>query len=106
MLKLGRPRSAELAGALLAALFAGATVLWLLLDRVPPNWDDAWYLTNSLTVYDGLVSGGIPGYWRELDSAFGFKAPLIAGLPAPLYLIFGRRWHAAYLVNVACLLIL
>jgi Dolichyl-phosphate-mannose-protein mannosyltransferase len=91
---------------LLFALFAAATLLWLSLDRVPPNWDDAWYLTKSLTVYDSLTQHGLPGYLSSLNSTFGFKAPLIAALPAPLYLVFGRRWHAAYLVNIAAMLLL
>ncbi len=77
-----------------------------MLDRVPPNWDDAWYLSNSLTVYDALIHGGVVGYLTKLNSVFGFKAPLIAALPAPLYLLFGRRWHAAYLVNIAAMLLL
>lgn len=77
-----------------------ATIVWLLLDRLPPNWDDAWYLTNSLTVYDSLAYGGIVGF------VFGFKAPLIAALPTPFYLLFGRRWHAAYLVNTVSMLVL
>jgi 4-amino-4-deoxy-L-arabinose transferase-like glycosyltransferase len=98
-------RTAILAG-ILCAVFAGATVLWLSLDRAPPNWDDAWYLTNSLTVYDSLAHGGIGGYAARLNSVFGFKAPLIAALPAPFYLLFGRRWHAAFLVNIVCMLAL
>lgn len=106
MLRIPRPRPAEFAGAVLSAVFAGATLVWLLLDRLPPNWDDAWYLTNSLTVYDSLAHGGIIGFLAKLNSVFGFKAPLIAALPAPFYLLFGRRWHAAYLVNIAGMLLL
>src|SRR5262249_8971843 len=64
------------------------------------NWDDAWYLTKSLTVYDSLTQHGVVGYLSSLNSAFGFKAPLIAALPTPFYLLFGRHWHAAYLVNI------
>ena len=92
--------------AVLCAVCASATVLWLYLDRLPPTWDDAWYLTNSLTVYDSLAHGGIGGYLTKLNTVFGFKAPLIAALPAPFYLIFGRRWHAAFLVNIASMVIL
>ncbi len=91
---------------LLTALFAVSTVVWLSIDRSPPNWDDAWYLTNSLNVYDGLTGHGVAGYLSELNSVFGFKAPLIAALPAPFYLLFGRDWHAAFLVNIASMLAL
>ncbi len=76
------------------------------MDRSPPSWDDAWYLTNSLNVYDGLTGHGIHGYLSKLNSVFGFKAPLIAALPAPFYLLFGRDWHAAFLVNIASMLLL
>jgi hypothetical protein len=53
-----------------------------------------------------LTQGGIAGYLSKLNAIFGFKAPLIAALPAPFYLAFGRRWHAAYLVNIAAMLVL
>ena len=87
----------------MGCVFAASTLLWLRLDRAPPNWDDAWYLTNSLTVYDALTQGGIVGYLTKLNSVFGFKAPLIAALPAGFYLLLGRHWHAAYLVNIVAM---
>src|SRR5947207_1796132 len=90
----------------LGILFAASTLVWVVLDREPPNWDDAWYLANSLTVYDALAHGGISGFLTSMNLVFGFKAPLIAALPAPFYLVLGRRWHAAYLVNIASMLML
>ena len=87
----------------MGCVFAASTLLWLKLDRAPPNWDDAWYLTNSLTVYDALTQGGVVGYLTKLNSVFGFKAPLIAALPAGFYLLLGRHWHAAYLVNIVAM---
>ena len=36
----------------------------------------------------------------------GFKAPFIAALPAPFYLLLGRHWHAAFLVNIASMWVL
>lgn len=104
--RLRRPTASQLLSAVLFAIFAGATVFWLSLDRTPPNWDDAWYLTNSLNVYDSLTQNGIPGYLSKLNSVFGFKAPLIAALPTPFYLLVGRRWHAAYLVNIVAMIVL
>ena len=77
-----------------------------MLDRVPPNWDDARYLANSLTVYDALTHDGVLGYLTKLNTVFGFKAPLISALPAPFYLVFGRHWHAAFLVNIAAMVLL
>ena len=100
---MSRPGSSSLVCGLLGCVFAASTLLWLKLDRAPPNWDDAWYLTNSLTVYDALTQGGIVGYLTKLNSVFGFKAPLIAALPAGFYLLLGRHWHAAYLVNIVAM---
>jgi len=87
-------------------LFASASLLWLRLHRAPPNWDDAWYLSNSLTLYDSWVGGGLPGLAKQFLAALGFKAPLITALPLPFYWLLGRRWHAAYLANMFSMLVL
>jgi hypothetical protein len=100
---MSRPGSSSLVCGLLGCVFAASTLLWLKLDRSSPNWDDAWYLTNSLRVYDALTQGGVIGYLTKLNSVFGFKAPLIAALPAGFYLVLGRHWHAAYLVNIVAM---
>ncbi len=104
MPRLPKFKASEAVAILIGVAFAAATLLWLSLDRAPPNWDDAWYLTNSLTVYDQLAHHGIMGYLRALNSVFGFKAPLIAALPTPFYLVLGRRWHAAFFVNIVSML--
>jgi 4-amino-4-deoxy-L-arabinose transferase-like glycosyltransferase len=106
MFKMRPPGKSGLTAGLLGLVFAAATLLWLKLDRAPPNWDDAWYLTNSLTVYDALTQGGFPGYLAKLNSVLGFKAPLIVALPAPFYLLLGRHWHAAFLVNIVSMWVL
>ena len=90
----------------LLVVFAGVTILWLGQDRLPPAWDDAWYLANSLRAYDALVERGLKAYVATVSSAFGFKAPLIAALPTPFYFMFGRRWHAAFLVNLSAMALL
>jgi hypothetical protein len=92
-----------------AAIYIGAAVMalgWLRLNRAPPAWDDSWYLSNSLTLYDAWTAGGLLRLATEFLAALGFKAPLITALPLPFYLIFGRRWHFAFLVNVAAMLAL
>jgi len=91
---------------LLCIVFSCVTGIWLYLDHVPPAWDDAWYLTNSLVLYDALEHGGIAEYASRFQATFGFKAPLIAALPTPFYLFFGRNWHSAFLVNIATMPIL
>jgi hypothetical protein len=90
----------------LSLFFVGTTFLWLRLDRSPPSWDDSYYLTRSLVLYDALVARGLPGFAERFLSVMGFKPPLIAALPAPVYLLVGRHTHAALAVNLAALLVL
>ena len=97
-------RKAGLAFAALSTFFAATTLLWLRLDRSPPTWDDAYYLTGSLTMYDALSEGGLAGYGRQFLTVMGSKPPLIAVLPTPLYLVLGRRPRAAYGINLVFLL--
>jgi len=83
-----------------------ATVVWLRLDRLPPTWDDAWYLTNSLVMFDALVDGGVVGYFLRFWTILGFKGPLITVLPTPAYLVFGRHANAAFAVNIVAMVAL
>jgi len=69
------------------------------MDHAPPQWDDSWYLTNSLVMYDALTDGGVLGFAKQFFSILGFKAPLITVLPTPIFLVLGRRWHAAFLIT-------
>src|SRR5580693_10363290 len=96
--KFARPQL--VIGVAFAAVYIGAAVIalaWLRLNRAPPAWDDSWYLSNSLTLFDAWTSGGLPGLAKQFLAALGFKAPLITALPLPFYLILGRRWHFAFL---------
>lgn len=103
-----RPHTRRIAIAFFALflIFALTSLLWLRLNKAPPNWDDAWYLSNSLRLYDAWTDGGVIGAVRQFLAALGFKAPLITALPLPFYWLFGRRWHFAYLVNMAAMLAL
>jgi hypothetical protein len=92
--------------AILSLFFLGTTVIWLRLDRSPPTWDDSFYLSNSLVMYDALTEGGLPAYARQSLTVMRIKPPLIALLPTPVYLMVGRKPRAALLVNLAFLLIL
>ena len=97
---------ARLVFALLSLFFLGTTLVWLRLDRSPPGWDDGYYLTNSLVMYDALAERGVLGYARQFLTIMGIKPPLIALLPTPVYLIAGRKAGAAHAVNLVSLLIL
>ncbi len=90
----------------LSLFFLGVTFAWLQLDRTPPTWDDAFYLTSSLTMFDALANGGLAAFGGSILRVMTIKPPLIAVLPAPVYLIAGRNPRAAYAVNLVFLLIL
>lgn len=89
-----------LAATMIASLSLYATSAWLVLDRTPPSWDDSYYLTKSLELYDTLVNKGVGDYSKKFLTAMGTKPPLIAALPTPVYLAAGRRYRAAYAVNL------
>src|SRR5215471_4182972 len=88
---LARPNRTALLLTLVCTLFIATTLVWLYLDRTPPTWDDAGYLTNSLMAYDALTHGGVAGYLNKLGEMFKYRAPLIAVLPTPFYLALGRH---------------
>ncbi len=64
-----------------------------------PTYDEAWYLETSLHLYHRLTRGGLVPFWEAYRGAFGTKAPLIAALPVPFYLVFGASHYSALLVN-------
>jgi hypothetical protein len=90
----------------LSAFFCAATFLWLALNHAPSQWDDSWYLTNGLTMFDALGEGGLPGYAAKSLTILRIKPPLIPLLPPPAYLLFGRKARAAFAVNLAAMLAL
>ena len=70
--------------------YLAVNVAWLVCDTRPPQWDDAWYLTESLRLFDTSQERGWTAYLVQFNNTFGFKAPLIVALPTPFYLLFGR----------------
>ncbi len=98
-----QPKQGVAAGtiaAMIAALLLCSTLVWLRLDRTPPSWDDAYYLSRSLDLYDTLSDRGIVGYAARFLKVMDTKPPLIAALPTPIYLAAGRKYHAAPAVNL------
>jgi 4-amino-4-deoxy-L-arabinose transferase-like glycosyltransferase len=91
---------------IIASLFLCATLAWCLLDRTPPSWDDAYYLTKSLDLYDTLTDKGVVKYAARFLTVMDAKPPLIAALPTPVYLVTGRKFRAAYAVNLLFLAIM
>ena len=69
-------------------------------NRMPPLFDDAWYLETSFRIFQACKAGILPGL-RAYVEAFQVKAPLIAVLPLPLYAFFGTGERVALWVNEA-----
>jgi 4-amino-4-deoxy-L-arabinose transferase-like glycosyltransferase len=90
----------------LCCFFVGTNFLWLRLDRSPPSWDDAYYLSKSLVFYDSFADGGLAGFSKQFLHGMETKPPLIAAMPTPIYWIAGRKTHAAYAVNLFFLLVM
>lgn len=84
----------------LTCFLVGVTVIWLVLDREPPWWDDGMYLAKSLVMFDALVEGGLVGFIKQFFSVFENRAPLITVLPTPFYLALGRNPRYAFAVNL------
>jgi hypothetical protein len=99
-------RGNRLALTALILFFLGTTFAWLRMDRSPPSWDDGYYLTNSLVLYDALAENGIRGFAHQFLTSMRNKPPLIAALPTPIYLLLGRKLHAAFAVNLIGLLVM
>jgi hypothetical protein len=85
--------------------FLAVNITWISLDHSIPAWDDSYYLTNSLRTYDALTDKGLLGFGRQFLQGMATKPPLIAALPAPVYLLVGRNPGAALLMNLAFLLV-
>jgi hypothetical protein len=91
-----------------AAFFIGLALLWQRLNQGPSQWDDSWYLTDSLNLVDALRKWGIGGWVRcyLFEVQVRFRAPLMCALPTPIYLLFGRNANLAFAVNYLFILLL
>jgi len=81
-------------------------LLLIFINRNPPAWDEAWYLSESINLYRSFTNGGILHFFKVYIHAFGGeKAPLISVLPLPLYLFLGINYISAMLVNIILLIV-
>src|SRR5260370_41482050 len=54
-------------------------------------------------MYGALADEGVPGYARPFLTLLGTRTPLIAPLPSTVSLAFGRKFRAAYAINLVFL---
>jgi 4-amino-4-deoxy-L-arabinose transferase-like glycosyltransferase len=78
-------------------------LVWLMLDRSVPSWDDASHLTNALN-YQRVLDRVQPfssDWWRELwAQSPSYTAPFIYILTVPFLNIFGKSVDSGILVNL------
>ncbi|MFA5139586.1 MAG: glycosyltransferase family 39 protein [Elusimicrobiota bacterium] len=87
--------------AVCAVLAAITCSLWhIMTSRACPSFDEAWYLENSFRFYHALRTEGAWAFLRAYAVSFRLKAPLIAVLPLPMYVLFGPSVKAALSVNL------
>lgn len=95
-----RLRAAALCGFLLPA----AASLWHILSAgVPPSWDDGAYLSVSFGLWDRLAALRLGAFADGFSRALGFKAPLLALLPFPVYAAAGKGFAQAAAANLLAL---
>jgi hypothetical protein len=70
------------------------------MDQVPPWWDQAQYLRESLILYDKLTNEGVLSFYNAFTDAIKEKAPLIAVVPIPFYLLLGKKYISALAANL------
>jgi len=74
--------------------------IWFKMDQVPPRWDQAYYLRESLILYDKLTNEGVLSFYNAFTDEIKEKAPLISVAPIPFYLLFGKKYISALAVNL------
>ena len=91
------------------AIAATIQIIWLMLDRSVPSWDDASHLTNALNYYRVIshIQLFSAAWWQELwAQSPSYTAPFIYILTVPFLAIFGKAISSALLVNILFIIIL
>jgi 4-amino-4-deoxy-L-arabinose transferase-like glycosyltransferase len=94
---------------IIIAIAATIQIIWLLLDRSVPTWDDASHLTNALNYYRVIshIQLFSATWWHELwAQSPSYTAPLIYILTVPFLAILGKAVSSAILVNILFITIL
>jgi 4-amino-4-deoxy-L-arabinose transferase-like glycosyltransferase len=96
---------------ILMAIISIATsihIIWLMLDRSVPTWDDAAHFTNALN-YQRVISHiqvFSPDWWHELwAQSPSYTAPFIYLLTVPFLNIFGKSVDSGIFVNILFIII-
>ncbi|KKT73018.1 MAG: 4-amino-4-deoxy-L-arabinose transferase and related glycosyltransferases of PMT family-like protein [Microgenomates group bacterium GW2011_GWA2_44_7] len=88
-----------------AVFIIGTTTFWIFKNNLPPSWDEANYLEASEELRQSLVDHGFFNFINATTKILPAKAPLIAILPVPLYIIIGSSPHVALILNLIFIVI-
>ena len=80
--------------------FVSTNLIWFTMDQVPPWWDQAQYLRESVNLYDKLTNEGVLSFYNAFTDAMKERAPLIAVVPIPFYLLLGKKYISALAANL------
>jgi 4-amino-4-deoxy-L-arabinose transferase-like glycosyltransferase len=80
--------------------FVSMDFIWFRMNQVPPWWDQAQYLRDSLNLYDKLTNEGVRSFYNAFTDTGKTKAPLISVVPIPFYLLFGKTYISALSANL------
>ena len=67
----------------------GTNVYWEIHDAAPPSWDQSLYLEYATKFSNALVNHGPLNLLDVFATSIQIKAPLIALLPLPAFVVFG-----------------
>ncbi len=78
-------------------------IIWLMIDKSVPAWDESGHLNNALNYQRVLDRSQLlsPDWWQELWSQSpSYTAPFVYILTVPFLNIFGKAVNSAILVNL------
>ena len=98
-----KPSSPQLILIAIISIASSIQIIWLMLDRSVPTWDDASHLTNALN-YQRVISQiqlFSSDWWHELwAQSPSYTAPFIYILTVPFLSVFGKAVNSGILVNI------
>ncbi|MBI2841025.1 MAG: hypothetical protein HYX75_22120 [Acidobacteria bacterium] len=91
---------------ILICVHLGLAVYWMLLDHLPPFWDEAWYLYHGAVQYEAIRRLDVNAWlkaWVELDPN---RPSFASTLAVPFYALLGVGDDAGLCVNLIALALL
>ncbi len=76
------------------------------IDRVPPYWDEAWYLYQGAVQLRSLQTGGLPAWFHTWSTLDPTRPSLVPTLLLPFYAVFGVSAASGLLLNLVGFVVL